>query len=304
MFKTPVAIFGFNRPEMIKRVFERVREVKPRQLLLVLDGPRAYVPADLEKCKQVKEILSQVDWPCDVKRDYAESNMGCRKRIASGISWVFENVEEAILLEDDCLPDLTFFPYCAELLEYYRHDTRVGMIAGHTASFKPVETYGSSYYVDRLAWIWGWATWRRAWKQYDLEMKAWPLVKEQNLLSNVFHNSNAVKPYSRFLDSVFNGKIDTWDAAWALTFLKENYLCIHPKENLVSNIGWGEDSTHTGGKGSPWANLPTVPMRLPLVHPISLIPDTMTEKSSFEMMWSSSLISKIKGKLKHFLNLN
>lgn len=298
MFKTPVAIFGFNRPGMIKQVFERVREVKPRQLLLVLDGPRVNVPDDLNNCNQVKEILSQVDWPCEVKRNYSETNMGCKKRIASGISWVFENVEEAILLEDDCVPAPTFFLYCAELLEYYRDDSRIGMIAGHIANFNKPRTYGSSYYVDRLAWIWGWATWRRAWEKYDPEMRVWPLMKERELLTHVFKKRSTVEPFSRFLDSVFDGKVNTWDAAWSVTFFRENYLCIHPKQNLVTNIGFGKDSSHTSGELSPWANLSTEPMEFPLVHPVSLIPDTGAEQSSFENMWSPSIISKIKRRIK------
>ncbi len=302
MFKTPVAIFGFNRPSLINQVFERVREVKPQQLFLILDGPRVNTPDDLTKCNMVKEILSRVDWPCETLRNYSKTNMGCRRRISSGISWVFEHSEEAIILEDDCVPDLTFFKFCAELLARYRNDSRVGMIAGHIEHFDPPRVNGCSYYVDHFTTIWGWATWRRAWAKYDAELTNWPLAKEQDILMRVLKKQRYVKSWTRMIDRVCEGKTDTWDTAWAFTLFYENWLCVHPKQNLVTNIGCGSDSTHTINVTSQWANQPTVPMDFPLVHPAHLIPDLWSEKRVQETLYSPSITKRIMSRAKKLFN--
>ena len=174
--KAPVAMIGFNRADRARRVFAAVREARPEKLFLIADGPRADRAGEAERCAEVRRIMTAVDWPCAVETNFAAENMGCRARIVSGLGWVFEQVEEAIILEDDCLPDASFFPYCAELLERYRERPEVAYISG----FNPLEreyTEAASYAFTSVVCMWGWATWRRTWQQYDEHMRGWPAAK-------------------------------------------------------------------------------------------------------------------------------
>lgn len=274
----PVAIFGFIRPHTTAQVFARVREMQPSKLFLCLDAPREGRPADIEKCEAVKKIFEGVDWPCEVFKNYAEKNMGCRRRMASGISWVFEHVEEAILLEDDCVPHPSFFQFCGELLERYRHDMRVGMIAGHVEHGRSLNK-ATSYYFDRFPTIIGWATWRRAWATFDAELEHWPRVKCTPCLEVVFPERRQIRRIEGWFDGVFHGKADSWATAWWLTFLRQGFLCAHPSVNLITNIGFGADSAHTTDRGSFCDNRPSEAMPFPLIHPLELVADIQEERN-------------------------
>ncbi|MGC1799486.1 MAG: hypothetical protein WA701_03795, partial [Solirubrobacterales bacterium] len=185
-FRTPVAMLIFNRPETTARVFERVREARPPKLLVVADGPRADRPGEAGRCREARAVVEAVDWPCELMTDYSEVNLGCGKRISSGLDWVFDSVEEAIVLEDDCLPHPSFFRFCEELLKRYRAEERVVHVSGD--NFQSAgraggavgrllrlagRSWSPSYYFSRYAHVWGWASWRRAWSDYDFEMTAW-----------------------------------------------------------------------------------------------------------------------------------
>ena len=186
MLETPVAFFVFNRPDVTARVLERIAEVQPKTLFVVADGPRPDHPHDKEKCQAVREIVSQINWPAQVFTNCSDENMGCGPRVSSGLSWIFDHVEEAIILEDDCLPSVGFFSYCEELLERYRHDTRVGIISGNNFVYPKIKT-DYSYYFSRYPHIWGWATWRRSWEKYDFEsFAALPLAEALDVLEQVF----------------------------------------------------------------------------------------------------------------------
>ena len=172
---TPVAFLIFNRPDTTARVFEAIRQAKPPKLLVVADGPRPDRPDDVEKCKAARAIIDRVDWACEVLTNYSDLNLGCGKRPATGITWVFEQVEEAIIFEDDCLPHPSFFRFCEELLNYYRHDERIMVISGNNFQFGRNRT-DDSYYFSRYNHIWGWASWRRAWEYFDYDLKLWPKI--------------------------------------------------------------------------------------------------------------------------------
>jgi hypothetical protein len=234
-------------------------------LLIVADGPRADRPGEAETCAEVRSIVERVDWDCDVRTNYAEHNLGCKRRVASGLDWVFSEVEEAIILEDDCLPEPSFFGYCAELLERYRSDERVGTISGDRV-LPTSPSHPDSYYFSRYAHIWGWATWRRAWAGYDAEIQYWPELRRRQLLSAVFEHPASVARWTATLDAVHAGRIDTWDYQWNLHGWRYNRLSIVPSRNLVSNIGFGPDATHTTSQ-SDRANRSTEPMPLPLRPP-------------------------------------
>ena len=242
--KTPVALLIFNRPDLTERVFAEISRVKPSKLLVVADGSRADMPGELEKCERARKIIEGVDWDCEVLKNYSAVNMGCRARVSSGLDWVFENVEEAIILEDDCLPHPTFFRFCEEMLRKYRHDERIMSISGANFQFGRKRTK-HSYYFSHYCIIWGWATWRRAWKKYDVTMSLWPEIKAGNWLHDIFQDKGVRKYWMDAFDGVYKGNIDTWDYQFEFACIVNNGLSIIPNRNLVSNIGFGADATRT-----------------------------------------------------------
>lgn len=282
--KTPVAFFVFNRPDTTARVFEAIRRAAPSTLLVVADGPRPERPDEADRCGAVREIVSRVDWPCRVLCNYSEENLGCRRRMSSGLDWVFDQVEEAIILEDDCLPDQSFFLFCQELLERYRDDGRVMMISGDNFHAR-TRTDADSYYFSRYPHIWGWASWRKAWLRYDVDMKLWPRVREQRCLDALFPNPRQSRFWQEAFDGVHRGDIDTWDHQFTFSCLINNGLCVLPAVNLVSNLGFGPDATHTRS-GTKFAEMPTQAMTFPLRHPLHMIRDACsdraTEKEQFQ----------------------
>ena len=278
--KTPVAFFIFNRPDTTELVFEAIRRAAPSRLLIVADGPRLGRLGEAEKCAAAREIVSRVDWPCEVSVDYAERNLGCRRRVSSGLDWVFRTVEEAIILEDDCLPDQSFFRFCQELLEKHRSDDRIMMISGDNFQ-KGVGTISDSYHFSRYPHIWGWASWRRAWKLYDVEMQQWQRFRGEGMLEGLFQEKETQRFWREVFDSVHRGEIDTWDHQFTFACLRHQALCVVPAVNLVSNLGFREDATHTRERNN-MAELRTVPMRFPLRHPHDVVrnveADLLTEK--------------------------
>lgn len=261
----PVALFVFNRPETTARVIEAIRAAAPPLLLVVADGPRPGNPSDEASCREVRALIDRTDWPCPVRTNYADENLGCRVRIASGIDWVFDEVPEAILFEDDTLPDPTFFRYAGELLERYREDDRVISISGN--NFQRGRLRGrASYYFSRYPHIWGWATWRRAWSRYDRDLTRWPDLRAEGWLRNVLRDPIEIDYWTGIFDRVARGEIDAWSYAWLFTCWAEGWIAALPNRNLVSNIGFGSAATHTTGD-SDIGMLQTYPMEFPLVHP-------------------------------------
>jgi hypothetical protein len=268
---TPVAFIIFNRPDTAKKVFAKIREAKPSQLLVIADGPRKNKVGEAEKCQQCRDIIKSVDWDCEVKTNYADVNLGCKKRVSSGITWVFENVEEAIILEDDCLPHSTFFQYCQELLSKYKEDERIMMVSGDNV-WKSTPTK-DSYYFSRLMYIWGWATWKRAWDKYDVKMNLWPEIRDSGKLEELFPVQAVRKEWLKNWQLVYDGGIDTWDFQWSFCTLINNGLCVMPKGNLISNIGFGENATHTIDENNELSNRLVDEMVFPMKHPQIFLPE-------------------------------
>ncbi|MGH7177843.1 MAG: glycosyltransferase family 2 protein [Tepidisphaeraceae bacterium] len=262
--KTPVAFLIFNRPTQTARVFEQIRAARPQTLLVVADGPRG--EAEEARCDAARAVLRGVDWKCDLRVNFAEKNLGCRKRVSSGLDWVFDQVDRAIILEDDCLPDPTFFPFCTELLDRYQDNEQIAMIGGVNLQDGQRRT-AWSYYFSRITHIWGWATWRRAWKNYDVRMTRWPTVRQTNWLEALFGDSSVAAFYRDNLDRIHSGEVDTWDFQWALSVLLNDGLTILPETNLISNIGFGPDATHTRSVDSRDSQVPLDAMKFPLRHP-------------------------------------
>jgi hypothetical protein len=269
---TPVVLILFNRPDLTQKVFEVISSIKPSQLFVIADGPRYYKAEDIEQCHLTRSIIDAVDWPCEIHKNYSDINLGSNQRISSGLDWVFDQVEFAIILEDDCLPHPTFFRFCAELLEKYRYDERIMTISGNNFQFGRKRTQ-ESYYFSHYNHCWGWATWRRAWQHYDIEMKHWPEVRNKGWLNDLLNNPFAVRYWQKKFQGVYENKIDTWDFRFTFACWIHSGLTILPNVNLVSNIGFGRDSTHTRQNKSPFSALPTQEIIFPLVHPEYMIRD-------------------------------
>lgn len=269
---TPVAFLIFNRPDTTELVFREIARARPRKLLVVADGARPDRAGEAEKCAAARAIIERVDWDCEVLKNYSDINLGCKKRVSSGLDWVFETVEEAIVLEDDCLPSHSFFPFCEELLERYRHDSRVMQICGSNF-LKGWKRNEYSYYFSNYGPIWGWASWRRAWKFYDVEMKLWPELKEKRLYEDFCINPEEAEQRQRIYDKVFSGELDTWDYQWGFAKLINSGLSITPHANLISNIGFGADATHTSSDDNQYGELERMALEFPLSHPVFVLRD-------------------------------
>lgn len=263
--QAPVALFVFNRPDLTARLVEIVREAAPPLLLVSADGPRPDRPDDERLCAETLEIIKAVDWHCEVRWNVREHNLGCGPAMSQGIDWVFSQVDRAILLEDDCLPDPTFFAFCDELLERYADDSRVMQIAGSNLE-PPAEVFnGASYSFASFPLVWGWATWRRAWAHYDFNMGTWPALRDAGGLRGLHASWNRRAHLRREWDHIHAGN-GTWDHQWQYTVMSQHGLSIYPATNLISNLGFRADATQTTGAGS-MAALPVTPATFPLRHP-------------------------------------
>jgi hypothetical protein len=263
-FDTPVAFLIFNRPDQTARVFRRLAELRPSRLFVIADGARG--EGETQRVDDARAVLSRINWPCNLRVNFAEKNLGCRRRVASGLDWVFHHVDRAIILEDDCLPDLSFFPFCAELLARYADDPRITMISGDNFQFG--QSRGdASYYFSRITHIWGWATWRRAWQHYDVNMRRWGELRNTNWLAQVLGNDAVAEFYADHFDRTYLHMLDSWDFQWSFCSFLQDGLSAIPQQNLVTNIGFGADATHTRAARSRESNMPVEAMGFPLIHP-------------------------------------
>lgn len=278
-FKTPVAFLVYNRPEFVARTFNEIRKIKPPVLLVVTDGPNPNRPGDVEKCNAVREIIQKgIDWNCRAIMNYATVNLGCKRRVSSGLDWVFQEVEEAIILEDDCLPDPSFFLYCQELLEYYKDNPKIMHISGDNFQFGR-KRGEASYYFSKYNHIWGWATWRRAWKFYDVNMKYYPEFKSQQKIQQITQNTVEQQYWMNIFETAYQGKVDTWDYQWVFTIWANDGLAVLPNINLVSNIGFCSDALHTKVKTIE-ANLKAERMNN-IIHPTEIVRNEEADQFSF-----------------------
>lgn len=264
MFNTPVLFLIFNRLETTRMVFEKIKEIKPRFLFVAADGPRPHKQGEVEKTKIVRDyIVSNIDWDCEVKTLFREENLGCGQAVSEGITWFFENVEQGIILEDDCLPDLSFFHFCEELLNFYKSNPQIVHISGNNFQDKVVK-YDYSYYYSKYPNSWGWATWKRAWNYFDLRLEREDYKKKIKPLNNFIKEKDYVE---HMIDYIKTGNFyHIWDFQWLLTTNIRKGLCIVPAKNLVTNIGFGEAATHTFGEPNLFLSRETYTISFPLVH--------------------------------------
>ena len=263
--KSPVLFLVFNRPEPTRKVMEAIRDAKPPRLYVACDGPRTDRPGEAERVSELRDgILRAVDWPCEVHTLFREENLGCKVAVAGAIDWFFRQESEGIILEDDCLPSRSFFGYCDELLETYREDPTIMAVTGNRFFGGGWKGQGS-YTIGRHPFIWGWASWARAWQGYDRD-----LALSDAELEAVARQTSA-SPLTRkfWLDSfrkVRAGSFNTWDVSWFFHVTRQGGKSVYPRRNLVTNIGFGDAATHATGKFSILADLPLEELPLPLDH--------------------------------------
>ncbi len=280
--QTPVLLLIFNRPETTERVFQEIRKARPPHLFISADGPRPEVAGDRERCLAAREIASRVDWDCQVHTNFRDRNWGCKQAVGSGITWFFEHVPEGIVLEDDTLPHPSFFRFCQELLHHYRHDERVMMISGDNFQCGRRRT-AYSYYFSRHTHIWGWASWRRAWHHYDGDMRLWPEMQQGGWLKEHLPR-RAAGLWTKIFNLTYRGEINTWDFQWTFACWVQHGLVILPQVNLVSNIGFAGDPTHSQGNYR-LADMAVAPMGFPLVHPPYLLADRRADSFTDQIVF-------------------
>jgi len=300
MFNTPILFLIFNRQDTTTQVFEAIKNIKPAHLYIAADGPRMAKPCEFEKCQETRNIvLNGIDWDCEVKTFFRDDNLGCGKAVSSAITWFFENVEEGIILEDDCLPHPDFFPYCATLLERYKDNSQIMFIGGGNFQ-NGIQRGDSSYYFSAYSHVWGWASWRRAWEKYDFTLESISYEKFEDILSIYFQSEKVKESWKLIFNKMKNNMIDTWDFQLAFSIWANNGICIIPNVNLISNIGFGEDATHTLAI-SEVANMPTLGI-IPLQHLQNILIDKKADKYYFENFVSKSIFKRIVSKIKRLLN--
>ena len=306
MFTTPILFLVFNRPAATKKVFAQIRKIKPAFLYVAADGPRENIQGEKEICEEVRNlVLANIDWDCEIKTLFRNENLGCGRAVSQAITWFFEHVEEGIILEDDCLPDCSFFFYCQALLERYRHNDNIISISG--TNFGYTFNNNQSYAYSRFMNMWGWATWRRSSLLIDYNMKNWKRIKFKKYFLFTRLNKYGsldikwLEYWKNYFDITSSGKLDTWDFQWIFTQLIERKIAIFPSGNLIKNIGFSENATHTTDPDHKIAGLEIKGVQFPLIPPLTIKTDEFYEEEYLKKVWCShkneSIIYMIKTKL-------
>jgi hypothetical protein len=268
---SPVAFLVFNRPECTARTFAAIREARPPRLLVVADGPRANRPGEDVKCRETRRIIDEgVDWPCEVERNYSPVNLGCAERVAGGLDWAFSRSDRLIVVEDDCLPDASFFRFCDQLLERYADDQRIGQICGSPFICDRLER-STSYIFSRYGPIWGWASWARAWKHYSLTLESWPEIKRSGNFRSFIPDPFERRSRRKIYDGLHRGPRSSWDLQWGYAKMANSMLSIIPTRSMIENIGFGADATHTVSQNQSTLTRGSMPDSL--IHPNNILAD-------------------------------
>jgi len=274
--ETPVLFLVFNRLDVTKQVFQAIRQAKPPRLYIAADGARDDRPGESEKVASVREyITANIDWDCEVSTLFRDKNLGCKYAVSRAITWFFENEEMGIILEDDCLPSQSFFWFCEELLVRYKSDERLFLISGYNKRNSWNEEV-NDYFFSHFGGIWGWASWKRAWQHYDVEMSDIENFINQQNFEKLLGSKLGRKRQNTIYKSIVLNNMDTWDYQWAYARHKNNGIACVPSQSLVENIGFGGDATHTLGINRD--NVCNHEITLPIKENIFIVPDREYDK--------------------------
>lgn len=299
---SPVLFLIFNRPDITRQVFDAIQKARPPRLYIAADGPRLDRAGEKEKCEAARAIVTGIDWNCHVKTLFRDENLGCSAAVSEAITWFFSHEEKGIILEDDCLPEPSFFRFVDELLDRYRDDNRIAVISGDNFQLKPRRD-DRSYYYSMFNHVWGWASWRRAWRLYDHEMNDWPTIRDGKWLLDALGSIAAAKYWTGLFEETWKGNIDTWDYRWTFSVWREGMITVLPKVNLVRNIGFRHDATYTTGSNAGDPSSVTQSMDFPLHHPSYMIIDRMADKFTMaDHFRNIALWKRVIIKLKRIIN--
>ena len=247
MTTEPLLVIAFNRPDLLRVLLDRLRLVQPSRVFVAIDGARPTRDGEAQRVQECRDLVASIDWPCEISTQFQDRNLGCGLGVSTAISWFFTHVERGIILEDDIIPDPTFFPFCSELLERYEHDLRVFAISG--CNFVPQDALDrpeQSYRFSQVPHIWGWATWRRSWIQHQLDIAGWrSRLPIRTLWSRVGHSIPATAYWTATFELLARKQVDTWDGQFVLASMVSQQLTATANTNLIENIGFGETATHT-----------------------------------------------------------
>lgn len=265
-FRTPILLLGYNRPELTEKVFNEIRSIKPKNLFFAVDGPNKLKEQDIEKCKKTKEIINKIDWPCKVETRFLNSNLGCAKGVSSAITWFFSKVDRGIILEDDCLPDKSFFYFCDEMLSKYKNNSDIMVVAG-TNLLGKWKYQKQSYHFTTQVPIWGWATWKRAWNKYSHKLEEINNPEKLREIKIRLDNNLYFNYIINKVKETLKGNIDSWGYRWIMTIYLNRGKVIIPSMNLISNIGFSAEAKHTRNPFCWMSNLSRNTITFPLKHP-------------------------------------
>lgn len=277
-FNTPILFIVFNRPDLTKKVFATIKEIRPKQLFIAADGPRSGNANDAIKCQEVRDyLLANIDWDCQLQTLFREDNLGCALACSGAIKWFFDSIEEGIIIEDDCLPDLSFFRFCSENLERYRHHQRIMHISGVYFGEPYLSPY--SYYFSEIVSVGAWASWRRAWQQYDISLSSFPQFQQEKQMSNIYPRYIVHRCWEWIFNFLYQEeRKNTRDYQWAYAVFSHGGLSINPGVNLITNIGFTGEATHGSSSNSPLANKKSQAIILPLKHPHFILPNLASDR--------------------------
>ena len=278
--QTAILFLVFNRPDTTEKVFEKICQVKPKRLYIAADGPRHEYENEEEKVAKVREIVTRINWPCELKTLFRKKNLGCKKAVSESITWFFEHEEQGIILEDDCLPHVDFFSFCETLLERYANDSRIFAVTGN--NFQNNIWHGeASYYYSKYLMVWGWASWRRAWNNYQLNMPFWPEWSKSKAWLEHTPDKIERNYWERIFERMLLNKIDTWDYPWVASAWYKGGLTATPNMNLISNIGFREDAVHTISKNSEFSKMPVKALGV-IKHPANVFRNVEADNWTFD----------------------
>jgi hypothetical protein len=286
--ETPVALIIFNRPHTTRKVIDRIHKARPSQLFVIADGPRHNRPDDIQLCTSTRDTIDQVDWQCEVYKHYADENLGPGKRIYTGLNWVFQQVDKCLILEDDVLPHKDFFPFCDELLLRYANDKRIMLISGFGPSVKNI-SQPYSYFFSRSFIPLGWATWKRAWDNFDIEMKIWNELRETDWLVEILGDRLWAKIVHDRFEQRYNAHDKAVDVEWAFYCLSQSGYAIRPYGNLLEYISSIGDATHQDFAKAieQHIKIPTSSMSFPIKHPPHMVRDKDSDLSLVLPIWKA-----------------
>jgi hypothetical protein len=291
---TPVLLIGFNRPDLTRKVLNQISLVQPKELFFAVDGPRR--KSDRAHVIAVRKTIKLIDWPCTVKTNFSPKNYGCKLGPVRAMNWFFSQVNQGIILEDDVFPDKSFFWFCEELLKKYQNNYQIGSISGN--NFSPISDRHSSYTFSRYTQTWGWATWRRAWQKYDINILGWPEKRKSSWLRSILKSPLNVMYWKLVYDSVYSGDLSTvWDYQWTYACWNNKLLTVIPNQNLAINIGIGiPGATHTV-LNNRLSHYSIEEIGLPLRHPNTVFPnpdfDKYIQKHNY-VLWKELLMKLLR----------